>query len=144
MASIIEIVTKARQAVLLGAAFGILVLIAASLVWLITQVTSDAQRVRHTLTVQDKLANVLLSARRAEAGQRGYLLTDQPSYLDDYRAAAPEAPALIAELTQLTSDNPQRQAQLKKIGDLLRFKFDEMARTIELTARDSARLPAIL
>ena len=142
MASLIETVGRARQGALLGTGFFILVLIAAAVLWLVQQSTLDAQQVERTLTVQDQLSNVLLSLRRAEAGQRGYLFTNQKSYLEDYNTAQPEADRILKQLQGVHADNLNRTVTIERIKALVVAKFGEMDRTIYLNdagQREEAR-----
>ena len=43
--------------------------------------------IEHTSDVILELQAILSSVQAAEAGQRGYLLTDKPEYLDPYRSS---------------------------------------------------------
>ncbi|MGI8526149.1 MAG: CHASE3 domain-containing protein, partial [Pseudolabrys sp.] len=110
MASFTETIVRTRQGILLGIGFFLLVLIGIGVFLLVNQATSDAQQVARTLSVQDQLSNVLVNLRRAEAGQHGYLFTNQRFYLDDYKGAQPQTNQLLAELDGLSQDNPGRQA----------------------------------
>jgi signal transduction histidine kinase len=120
------------QPILLGVGFALLVAIGTATVWLAEQSAEDARRVVHTVNVQEKLSNMLLTVRRAESGQRGYLLTGRQQYLLDYRDAAPAVEINLAELRTLTSDNPERGPVLDQMDALARAKMDELAKTIEL------------
>jgi signal transduction histidine kinase len=142
MASLSDKLGRMRQGLLLGVGFVILVALAGAVTWLVEQAATDAQLVAHTLRVQDTLSDVLLSVRRAESGQRGYLFTNQQRYLDDYNEGQPEALAHLKELKDLVADNPVRQAQVRQIEILLDAKFAEMSRTVALNAsgqREAAR-----
>ena len=130
------------QPVLLAVGFALLIVISAATVWMVNQSAVDSKSVAHTLTVQDKLSNLLLSVRRAESGQRGYLFTNDTAYLDDYRATVPETTQLLNELRALTQGNPERQRMVEQISALTKSKFDELGRTIKLNssgAREEAR-----
>ena len=120
------------QPILLGVGFALLVAIGTATVWLAEQSAADARRVVHTVNVQEKLSNLLLTVRRAESGQRGYLLTGRQQYLLDYRDAAPAVETNLAELRTLTSDNPERGPVLDQMDALARAKMDELAKTVEL------------
>jgi signal transduction histidine kinase len=120
------------QPILLGVGFALLVGIGTATVWLAEQSAEDARRVVHTVNVQEKLSNLLLTVRRAESGQRGYLLTGRQQYLLDYRDAAPAVETNLAELRTLTSDNPERGPVLDQMDELARAKIDELAKTVEL------------
>jgi hypothetical protein len=63
------------QPILLGVGFALLVAIGTATVWLAEQSAQDARSVVHTINVQENLSNLLLNVRRAESGQRGFLLT---------------------------------------------------------------------
>jgi hypothetical protein len=56
------------QAALLGAGFLLLIAISAATVFVIDRAADDADDLSQTLSIQDRLANVLLSLRRAESG----------------------------------------------------------------------------
>jgi signal transduction histidine kinase len=140
--------TKARrslpnlQPLLLGVGFVLLVAISISTVFLVDRAATDSKELAETLTVQNKLSNILLDLRRAESSQRGYLFTDEPSYLTDYQRSEPETKQLVAELRQLSKDNPERRAMLDRASPLIDAKFAEMRETIELNGsgrRDQAR-----
>ena len=122
------------QPLLLGAGFALLVAIGTATVWLAEQSAQDARSVVHTINVQEKLSNLLLNVRRAESGQRGFLLTGRQQYLLDYRDAAPAVETYLAELRTLMSDNPDRGPVLDQMDATARTKMTELAKTIELQA----------
>ncbi len=119
------------QPILLGVGFALLVAIGTATVWLAEQSAQDARSVVRTINMQDKLSNLLLNVRRAESGQRGYLLTGRQSYLSDYRDAAPAVETSLAELRKLIGDSPERGPVLDQMDELARRKMTELAKTIE-------------
>jgi signal transduction histidine kinase len=130
------------QPLLLGIGFILLVAISISTVFLVDRAATDSQELAQTLTVQNKLSNILLALRRAESSQRGYLFTDEPSYLTDYQRAEPETKQLIADLRALSKDNPERTSMLDRASPLVDSKFAEMSETIRLNGsghRNEAR-----
>ncbi len=133
---------RTRQGVLLGVCFFILIAIAGAVSLLVDQAATDAQLLAHTLRVQDALSNVLLSVRRAESSQRGYLFTSRQDYLDDFNSAQPEVHEALAELSALVIGNPQRRADVENVKKLVDAKFAELTRAIDLNAdgeREQAR-----
>jgi signal transduction histidine kinase len=120
------------QPLLLGVGFVLLVAISISTVFLVDRASTDSQELAQTLLVQNKLSNIMLDVRRAESSQRGYLFTDEPSYLSDYQRAQPDAKKLVAELRELSKDNPERQAMLTRVAPLVDAKFAELIDTIRL------------
>ena len=123
------------QPLLLGIGFALLVVISAATVFVIDRATTDAEDLNRTLLIQDRLSNVLLAARRAESGQRGYVITRNADYLADYDAGAPRVPIVIGELRDLAGDDPALKSVLQRIETLSRAKLDEMERTVDLTKR---------
>jgi len=126
------------QPILLGVGFTLLVVISVATVFLVDRAATDTQRLTQTLSVEDKLSNVLLSVRRAESSQRGYLFTDDARYLKEFYEAEPEARQLVEELRTLTRDNPARQATLDAVSNALDAKFKEMTETVSLNQRGEA------
>lgn len=55
----------------------------------------------------------------AEAGQRGYLLTGRPEYLEPYQSAIHSIRDNIAELKKLTSSDPAQQANLAALTKMV-------------------------
>src|SRR5690606_27409370 len=96
------------------------------------QTGRDNIQVARTLLIQDKLSNILLSMRRAESGQRGFLLTGEAIYLSDYNKAGPEAKQQLNELQTLLTSDSERNASLLRLADLINTKFAEMDETLSL------------
>jgi signal transduction histidine kinase/DNA-binding NarL/FixJ family response regulator len=131
---------------LLGIGFTVLIAMSAGTAWLVRHAAGDAQLVNQTVVVQDKLANVLLSVRRAESGQRGYLFTERPVYLEDFSDSEPLAARLLDELRGLVTDNPTRQREVEQIATNVAAKFTEMKRVLGILnagERDRARVEVL-
>ena len=75
--------------------FVLLLFAAATSVFLSAERRDATFWVRHALEVEAQLNRVQATATDAETGQRGYLLTGRPSYLEPYEAARRELPAEI-------------------------------------------------
>ena len=77
-------------------------------------------------------AQALRSALQdAERGQRGYLLTGRPAYLQPYDAAVRAAPPLLGRLSQLTLGEPEQRLQIAALVPAVNAKLEELARTLE-------------
>jgi signal transduction histidine kinase len=134
------------QPLLIGLGFLLLIVISASTVWLVDHAANDARLLAQTLSVQNKLSNLLLNVRRAESSQRGYLFTNNSAYLDDFQRARPEVRNILGELETLSGSSPQRSATVKRAKALVGAKFDELAHTIRLNRtghREEARAEVI-
>ncbi|MDQ6675953.1 MAG: CHASE3 domain-containing protein [Acidobacteriota bacterium] len=83
-------------------------------------------------------ANSLQSAfKDAETGQRGYLLTQNPRYLEPYRKAAVEIPGYFSNLKRSIGLDPVWQADLKLLDSAIPNKLAELNQTIETRNRAS-------
>ena len=96
----------------------------------------------HSYVVIEQLDRLLSALKDAETGQRGYLLTGEEKYLEPYQAALDEAQTNLANLKQLTLDNPRQQQRLALIEPLVQEKDAESKQAIEL--RRAQGLPAAL
>jgi PAS domain S-box-containing protein len=93
---------------------------------------NDSQRLAHSQQVLSHLENMLSLVKDAETGQRGYLLTSRPSYLEPYREAVRQIGSELSELRRLTGDQPFFVERLPLLQQAVAGKLDELDRTIEL------------
>ncbi len=96
------------------------------------QMMDRDQWVAHTHLVIEKTDHVLSALKDAETGQRGYIITDRERYLQPYNRAVGEINGDLAELRQLTSDDPAQQKNLDRLDMLARQKLDEIRQTLDL------------
>jgi diguanylate cyclase (GGDEF)-like protein len=75
---------------------------------------------------------VELSLRRAESGQRGYLLTGRQEYLRPYERAIEDIGAQMEETRELLADKPEAIALYWNVDKLLRLKLAELQHTIDV------------
>jgi PAS domain S-box-containing protein len=92
--------------------------------------------VEHTLRVQADLTGALALLTDAETGQRGYLLTGSPSYLQPYDTAVAALPGHLAHVRELIADNPAQQERLARLDRLARSRLAELAATIAARKSD--------
>src|SRR6266567_9445175 len=89
-------------------------------------------QVQRTHEVKEELSAVLRLVVDAETGQRGYLITDDPVYLEPYQQATSQIEARLARLDNLTKNSlPQQQ----RMSELRRIEQEELAvlqQTIQL------------
>ena len=94
------------------------------------------QRALQSATVTRELVEhtdrTLLDLEDAETGQRGYLLTGEPSYLAPYTAADSRIRAELATLGRLTSGDVSLQRALADLARATAEKQRELTRTISL------------
>lgn len=102
---------------------------------------SDAA-IRHSHKVLIALDELLSSVQDAETGQRGYLLTGMPSYLEPYSNATQTLGAKLDHLRDLISDNDVQQGNVTQLRRHVGAKLDELRETID--ARRARGLAAAL
>jgi CHASE3 domain sensor protein len=97
-----------------------------------TAATQSFEWVSQTLEIQRELATVEARISEAESGQRGYLLTGNPSFLGPYDAATLDVRSRLTNLRRLVSDNSAQLRRLLMIESLSRAKLAELDSTIRL------------
>ena len=93
---------------------GLMVLVVGA-IWLSERQDRAARMVRHTLEVEARLSTVLSRLQDAEAGQRGYILTGRPVFLEPYDLAVAEVDSDLADLTQAVADNPIQATRARRL-----------------------------
>src|SRR5215472_13814934 len=89
-------------------------------------------QVQRNHEVKEELSAVLGLVVDAETGQRGYLITDDPVYLEPYQEATSQIDSRLARLDSLTKTSARQQ---KKMEELRRIEKEELAilqQTIQL------------
>jgi PAS domain S-box-containing protein len=85
----------------------------------IREVANSVQWVSHTQEVLAKLEQVFSTLKDAETGQRGYLLTGDPRYLEPHEQAVGRMPVQLAQLRELIADNPAQTVRLLRLEQLV-------------------------
>src|SRR5262252_9464631 len=81
-------------------------------------------QVQRTHEIKEELSAILGLVVDAETGQRGYLITDDPVYLEPYQAATSQIEGRLARLDNLTRNSAIQQ---QRIHDLQRLEQEELA-----------------
>lgn len=113
-------------------ALAMLVLFGAVSYHSIEQFVRSSGETVHSYKVLDTIGKVLSSLQDAETGQRGFLLTGDPAYLEPYREGVSSLNRHLTELRRLTGDDAGQQQRLDRIAPLVAAKLDELKRTIAL------------
>jgi PAS domain S-box-containing protein len=129
-----------------GLVVALLVVLAGITYWNTSRLIDAATSVEHTRMVLGELDSLFSAMRDAEAGERGYVITGLPSYLDPYKAALTSVPpalgkarmdtirSLVAEMQReergLLSERTSNTTSLARtaivtlsLGGLLTFAF---------------------
>ena len=78
------------------------------------------------------MERILSSVEKAEAGQRGYLLTGHQSYFADYESGVHETRQAMGALASIEDVFPTQRGNLEAIGQLTQVKLASMAETVQL------------
>lgn len=88
--------------------------------------------VAHTWQVINQVESIMSSAKDAETGNRGYLITGDDKYLEPYTTAQRELPGKLDHFASLTVDNALHQRQLVEMRAVLDQRLDLLRQGIEL------------
>lgn len=113
---------------------GLMLLVANSLFALLSvqMLLQREAQVGHTQMVLTCLQQVQTTLDDTETGQRGYLLTNDSSYLAPYQTARTHLQSLVTELQRLTAGNSLQQQRLATLQPLIQQKLAELQQTIDL------------
>jgi signal transduction histidine kinase len=98
-------------------------------------VADRERRVAQTQETLDVLHSILSTLAHAEAGQRGYLITGQPRYLQPYHDGRAETETEFERLQALTVGSSRIQQRLPTLKQLILSRFHTMEQAIAV--RDS-------
>lgn len=85
----------------------------------------------HSMALQSKLLELHNTVLDAESGQRGYLLTRQPEYLEPLKRATASIGAVREQLRDLVAADKEERDRLAGLADLVTLKVAELRRTLE-------------
>ncbi len=118
---------------ILGAAM-MLVAVVIVLFWSFQQITEAAAQRQHINLELDSANELLSSLKDAETGYRGYLLTDDETFLEPYLSVRGKIVNQLRDLRQNTLI-PSAQQRLDTMMPLVEAELVETARVIELRRR---------
>ncbi|MFL6301671.1 MAG: CHASE3 domain-containing protein [Terriglobales bacterium] len=96
----------------------------------LTVLQNDGAVVTHSHNIERELVSLLSQVKDAEAGQRGFLYTNNPEYLQPYKDARAALDSTYARLAWLTNQDAHQRAELAEIHLLLDKKLREMDETV--------------
>lgn len=88
--------------------------------------------VEHTWQVINQVERIMGSAKDAETGSRGYLITGDDDYLQPYYAARRELPAELDRFQSLTSDNPDQLQRITEMRAVSEQRLSSLQQSINL------------
>jgi signal transduction histidine kinase len=100
--------------------------------WNSSRIAETEELVASSQDVRLAMWRVLSALQDAETGQRGFLLTGLPEYLEPYRAARAEYDKNIADLKSKLAGDAETAALMKDFDEHVDRELDELAATIAL------------
>nr|WP_093316070.1 sensor histidine kinase [Sphingomonas jatrophae] len=99
---------------------GFLALIAAgaAAAYVVSRNQAQTGWVTHTYEVERGIFEYRLLFERIETARRGYMLTQQPSFLQSYEEASVGVPRALARVRRLTADNPAQKRPVARLEQL--------------------------
>ncbi len=88
--------------------------------------------VNHTNEVKSNIRLLEKVVVDAETGQRGFLFTGNPDFLEPYNQSLEKESMVFKDLKELIQDNPEQTQKLPVIEGLIADKLAELAQTIRL------------
>lgn len=125
------------QIALLSAGFAILIAIGATSLYLFNVARTEAAWVVHTIEAENQISRVLLDLRSAESAARGYLLTQNRQFLDEYERTAAEVIPAIDALAALTTDNPTQIRNSADLRNAAEARLKELQTSIDLITQNN-------
>lgn len=111
----------------------VMMLLNAALLFLGTRKVFDAAHdVAHAHEVLASSEHLLSTLADDETGQRGYVITGLPSYLEPFQTAKAGVHGSVGRLRALTSNNIEQKPAIQDIERLVADKLDELSETIAL------------
>jgi signal transduction histidine kinase len=98
--------------------------------------TDSEEWVARTNLVIDQSNNILLLAKDIETGSRGFAITADSVFLEPMQIAEKTIFASIAQLKQLTQDNPSQLRQIDSLSFYVRKKLEFSNQTLEARSKE--------
>jgi PAS domain S-box-containing protein len=89
-------------------------------------------QVQRTHEVKEELGAVLGLVVDAESGQRGYLITDDPAYLEPYQEATSQIEGRLAKLDSLTKNSAPQQQRMRELRRIEQEELAVLQQTVQL------------
>ncbi len=128
------------------ASLGVLMLVALAsaitLLFLLKQLEDQAW-VEHTLDARSRLLRTLSTLQDAETGERGFLLTNDESFLEPYEGAIRAIDEQFDKLGKAVSESPQQVERLSELRDIERRRIAVLRENIERRRRMTNWTPNI-
>ncbi|HMH21696.1 MAG TPA: response regulator [Puia sp.] len=103
----------------------------------IQRLLEGSRWVDHTDSVIVKLERTLSTIKDAETGQRGFLLTNDTSFLTPYYGAREKALIIVDSILVMTADNPEQQQSGAELRNILAMRLTVLQQSIDQKRSDN-------
>ena len=130
----------------IGLGLSLIILIISSLASYISirNLIKSGDLVAHSNEVINALDNTISTLKDAETGQRGYLLTNNKTFLEPFLGAREKVNVLYKKISIETADNPYQQRKLVELKDILDNRLTIIENTIDMKMKNVAVLETTL
>lgn len=101
-------------------------------VWLVDRSQGYFEEISNGRAMRRAVIDLRGLLQDIETSQRGYIITEDPAYLEPYEAALPRVAGALAELKRRLTPYADAAESVAKLESDIDFKLSEMAETIEL------------
>jgi signal transduction histidine kinase len=98
----------------------------------------------HTWRVINQVEIIMSSAKDAETGNRGFLITGDEAYLQPYYDAQKSLPRELAEFQRLAADNPSQQTRITEMRAVLEQRLALLEQGIDLRRHNTNDVRAMV
>ena len=110
----------------------------------VDSLTKAEYLVEHTWQAINQTERIMSSAKDAETGNRGFLITGEDAYLAPYTSAVDELPGELDRFQSLTADNPEQQRNLAEMRQVVQRRLQLLEQGIEVRRKGSTASPELL
>ena len=120
--------SKPMSNIRLGIIVATLVLIASSILTFVTFTMSinESDLAKHNRSVESKLEKIFALVKDCETSLRGYLLTNEAVFLDQFKTSKSNLPQSFLELEELIETNSSQLSSLIKLEDLITIRIRDL------------------
>ncbi len=99
-------------------------------------IAESTELLDHSYKIQIQLERLESYVKEAETGQRGYIITKDPNFLQPYNSAREEIKNPLFVLKYLTSQNAQQQQNLDSLLHLVNLRFALLAASLDIISTE--------
>jgi CHASE3 domain sensor protein len=118
--------------VLSGIGFALLIAAGVAALYMANRASEAEQWIVRTMDVRRSARVILVQLLNAETGQRGFVLSENVTFLEPFNRAEASLQVAIAELLALTSDSSDQQERVRNLKPKIEALMEKFRRTVTL------------